>query len=248
RNSSTVFVNVTVNTAPTLNVTIVPASPTQESQLNCSFTVSDADSDTVSANVTWLNGSSAYTASDASFGPVALGTWLNNGTGAIPANTTRKGQDWTCVVTVEDGTIAVSANASTTIGNTAPTLTNTTGILPDNANTTDALSYSLMASDLDGDALTLRVNWTGDDGQLYEENLTIAAGSTPASSQSVTVNLSSTNTTPGMNITLRIMGTDGTDNSNALQAMASIRSANTPPVIDSTSPGEGFINSQENNT
>ncbi|PIZ50347.1 hypothetical protein COY28_05520, partial [Candidatus Woesearchaeota archaeon CG_4_10_14_0_2_um_filter_57_5] len=54
----------------------------------------------------------------------------------------------------------------------APTLTNTTGILPAPAYNTSSLNYTFMVTDTDGDTVTIQINWTNSTHLLYQENIT----------------------------------------------------------------------------
>ncbi|PIZ50059.1 hypothetical protein COY28_05810, partial [Candidatus Woesearchaeota archaeon CG_4_10_14_0_2_um_filter_57_5] len=122
RNSSAYNITVTSNSAPVAqSLAILPAAPTRIDQLNCSFNISDADSDPVAVNITWFNNSARVTDYDFSYSGIVLGALYNNGNGSIPANVTTKGQIWSCNLTLSDGSvIAANMSANATIQNSPP--------------------------------------------------------------------------------------------------------------------------------
>ncbi len=131
---------------------ISPGTPFTNNTLNCSWALSP---DTIAQNVTVLNGSAVYSTAyeNASLGP--LSTSL-----LIPSAATRKGEDWTCRITLSNGTASASSDATVTIRNSPPsTEGNGAGIF----NSSGADVGFLVQATEDAN-FTLDVNATDEDG------------------------------------------------------------------------------------
>ena len=121
------------NTAPVVNMnSISPVTAYTNDDLNCSFTVVDADAgDTLTANVSWYNGTSLYNTYVIS---------VTNGTPAsyiLVADKTGKGETWNCSVIAYDGKLYSGASSAVRyINNSAP---NITSYNASNATYTDTL-------------------------------------------------------------------------------------------------------------
>ena len=92
--------------APTLG--ILPAHPGPDEDLVCSIlaAASDADGDALGYTFSWEVGGVPYAATAATLFPGDT----------VPANVTVTGQQWTCLVSVTDGTTSTSASVSADVG------------------------------------------------------------------------------------------------------------------------------------
>ncbi|MBW2983311.1 hypothetical protein KY327_03325 [Candidatus Woesearchaeota archaeon] len=88
---------------------------TTKQDLICTWTGSP---DTTSQDVTWYNSSTVYSGPE----PVSF----NQNQSSIPAYTARKGENWTCEVTLDNGTDTQAHNTSIIIKNALPTAPNAT--------------------------------------------------------------------------------------------------------------------------
>lgn len=93
----------------------IDSKTTTEDKLECSWTGS---SDTTEQNVTWYNGSTIYNE------PTAVS--FSDNKSSIPPYTARKGENWTCEVTLSNGTTVQAYNDSIIIKNALPTAPNAT--------------------------------------------------------------------------------------------------------------------------
>ena len=110
-------------------------------------------------------------------------------TDILPSSATRKGQEWTILVTPSDGdAVGPSGVASLTIQNSAPSA-GTVTISPSEPLSTDELSCMVTgASDVDGDEVGLAYSWTVDDTPISATGETLdAADHTAGSFVSCTV-------------------------------------------------------------
>ncbi|MFP4524398.1 MAG: hypothetical protein ACLFO2_03760 [Candidatus Woesearchaeota archaeon] len=93
----------------------IDSKTTTEDELECAWTGSP---DTTSQNATWYNGSTVHT------GPNSIS--LSQNKSSIPSYTARKDENWTCEVTLSNGTATESLNTSVVIKNALPTAPNAT--------------------------------------------------------------------------------------------------------------------------
>jgi hypothetical protein len=78
----------------------------------------------------------------------------------VPASATARGQVWAVTVTPDDGRGSGPAgSASVTIGNAPPEITSVT-LSPSSPQTNDTLSTAVVATDPDGDSVSLSYAWT----------------------------------------------------------------------------------------
>ena len=131
-------------------VRIDPASPTPDDDLLLVVETPSVDpnGDTLVQSVRWfVDGAESVSFADAT---------------EIPASYVDSNEVWRAVVSVTDGVNApVSAEASVTVGNTAPELTSVS-ISPSSAKDNDDLTANVRADDPDGDSLTYRYVWYRD--------------------------------------------------------------------------------------
>jgi hypothetical protein len=153
-------------TGVTATVTPATASAFKTSTLDCGFTVA-GNLSIYRVNVTWLKNSAAHTA-DNQNGIVATNNTLTHtdATGDIESADLAKGDSWQCRATAyntEGDTMTVTSAASV-IQNSAPVITS-------NADTTAqtgvAYTYTVVASDPDGDSLTYSLD-------TYPTNMSIS--------------------------------------------------------------------------
>lgn len=105
-----------VNVAPTISITLSPASVTTSDDITCQANVSDTDLDTLTLDINWtVDGvetlNTQIAANDSEIHNLTLGE----------GNYT-KDQVLNCTGTVDDGTETATDHASVTVGNTAPTI------------------------------------------------------------------------------------------------------------------------------
>ncbi len=140
--------NLTIqNTLPVVTIPIINSTPANRNKTNSTlgcFNTSqfDADSDVLTVTYAWQNNSIETTFTDNYIG-------LGN---------TTKNQNWSCIVTVTDGTTSISNNSiNLTILNSPPFLNQT---IPDLvADSDSSLSVSgVNVTDVDGDSLTYYTN------------------------------------------------------------------------------------------
>lgn len=142
-------VSLTVNGWPTApGVSLSPASPTTADDLVVTLdpAAADPDGDALTTTYAWYVDGVRSGASTS---------------GRLPAAATARGETWRVVVTATDPWgAAASAEASATVGNSAPTLTGAV-ITPDPAVAGDTLACAGTGfADADGDADASTVSWT----------------------------------------------------------------------------------------
>lgn len=117
--------------------------------------------------------------------PVITVAWTRDGQSVddladaltVPASRTSAGEVWEATVGATDGRKdAVPVALSTTIENTAPTVT--VALAPDAPSTTDDLVASVEVDDIDGDELTVTWSWLVDGVKSGETGDTVAADGT----------------------------------------------------------------------
>ena len=170
---------VTVNTPPVMtNVAISPDPATVSDTLTCAHDVAtDADGDTVTGSYAWTIDGTAASGDATLSDPHA------------------RGQQVTCTATpndgIEDG--ASVASAAFTVANAQPTLASVT-LSPSNAYTDTALTVSALASDADGDAVSLQYAWSSDAGTdlSAETGPTLDGASTPGFAKNETLTVTVT--------------------------------------------------------
>jgi len=151
--------------------------------------------------------------------------WYQNGnstshTGNVLSSAhTQKGEIWSVRVTPNDGyQDGTFGEATIAIGNTAPSVDSLT-INATEATTTQTLSCSGVATDLDGDSLSEEYLWTN-------LNTGVAIGSLP------TITLQPLSVSPGDSIQCAYSADDGTDTTTSSAVIGVI---NSDPSIDSLS-------------
>lgn len=148
--SATASTTVTLsNRPPVATATLSPSSGvTRTSTLTCTGSATDADADSTSLSFAWtVNGAPVSASSSAAS--------LSTLAGAFVA-----GQLVACTVTANDGKGgAATDTAQVTVGNTAPVV-GTVSLSPTAPATNDTLTANTTTSDADGDALTVRYDWT----------------------------------------------------------------------------------------
>lgn len=176
-------------------VAIAPETPVTGDDLTAVLTAEAVDNDEVTYSYAWsVDGSPA----------------AGQESDVVPSSATAKGQQWTVVVTPNDGRVdGVTAEASVTIANTPPTAT--VAILPAAPTTLDELVVEAEGTDVDGDAVTLSWTWNRDGsavaaddgdvpaeltqrGQLWEVIVTPSDGE--AEGEPVTASVVIANTAP----------------------------------------------------
>ena len=142
-NVATVIVQ---NTPPVVsNVQVSPSNPLNDETLTCSATVVDPEGDPVTTTYQWQTGT---------------GTVLGTGTTIDLSQTSVMPTDLvTCVVSSTDTSNATgTGQASVTVSNRDPVLTQTT-IVPSPSYNDSTLTCSSVASDLDGQTVSLTYTW-----------------------------------------------------------------------------------------
>lgn len=199
-------VNLRVNGLPTEPViSLSPAAPTTLDDLVAGVSTAslDPDGDAITYTWAWLRNGVASTASASE---------------VLPASATGKGEEWTVVVTPNDGTAdGPAGRASVVILNTAPAVT-ALSFSPSAPLTDDLLTASSSSGDDDGDSVTITYAWHVDG---------VAAGSG--------VNLDgATAFAKGASITLSATPNDGEDDG-AVVTTAATKVGNTAPGAVSAS-------------
>ncbi|MBS3097697.1 hypothetical protein J4209_02770 [Candidatus Woesearchaeota archaeon] len=143
-------VNVTIagDATPTINIpTISPSPAYTNNSLDCSWTVTDPDTASVTANITWYKNRTMNRTESVS---CTAGSVCNT-TDDITSNLTSKGNVWNCTVFAYDGNSSSTNNSvAITITNSIPTVANVTINSTDNLNRTNGtLTGSFGFSDAD---------------------------------------------------------------------------------------------------
>lgn len=133
----------------------------------------------------------------------------------IPANRTKKGQEWTVEVTAQDEEVAAEpVTATVTIGNTAPTVTEVT-LSPREPSESDIITATSVVDDADDDDTTVSYQW-----RVNGADVAGATGET----------LDAANFTSGDVVTVVATANDGTDDGEGVES-AAVAIDNTPPVV-----------------
>ncbi len=148
--------NIPVSTTPA----ITPAIAYTNDDLNCTFTITDADAvDTLTANYTWYNGSTAILSAILS---------VTNGTEnsvILAAGNTTKTETWNCSVIPYDGNdYGTAKSVARTITNSLPSAP-VVDVIPNvPADTEDLVATITSAStDLDNDSINYAYQWYKND-------------------------------------------------------------------------------------
>ncbi len=168
---SSVATVIVQNTPPVVsNVQISPSNPLNDEVLTCSATVVDPEGDPVTTVYQWETGT---------------GTVLGTGTSIDLSQTSVMPTDVVnCVVSSTDTSNATgTGQASVTVANRDPVLSQT-AIVPSPAYNDSTLTCSSVASDLDGQAVTLSYAWQDSNGSIVGNtdtlDLTTLSGVQPA--------------------------------------------------------------------
>lgn len=135
--------NVTItNSAPSVDAVVLsPTAPTTQESVQCSYTVSDADGDSLDVTYSWsIDGQSQSESSDTLNGPFV------------------EGNELTCTVTADDGDDVSINSASVFVTNSAPVIASIT-LNPTSIYTQDILEAVVSASDPEGDPITYTFEW-----------------------------------------------------------------------------------------
>ncbi|MEC8425744.1 MAG: hypothetical protein VX000_18295, partial [Myxococcota bacterium] len=202
---------------PSVAVALSPSSgATRSDTLECTATTADEDGDSVVVSYSWTVDGVAETAS----GTTATASRL--------AGVFQKDQLVTCTATADDakgGT--ASAVASTTIGNTPPTVS-TPSLTPAIAYTNDTITANVTTSDDDGDSVGLSYDWMVDGVSVQTGSDNTLDGTTWFDK--------------GQDVRVTVTADDGDDTTDAASPTRTV--ANTPPAapvvaIDPADPVEG---------
>jgi len=148
--------NAPISTTPT----ITPATAYTNDDLNCTFTITDADAgDTLTANYTWYNSTTA----------IVTGTMsVTNGTEnsiILGAGNTTKTETWNCTIIPYDGNEYGTAKSATkTITNSLP-IAPVVDVIP-NVPTDDedlVATIAIASTDADNDSITYSYQWYKND-------------------------------------------------------------------------------------
>ena len=194
-------VNFTINGVPsTPLVSINPNTPTTSDGLNVSIDTPSVDPEGMSPTYTyeWQLGGQVQTAYTAS---------------SLPSSATTKGEQWTVVVTPNDGTAdGIPGTATATIGNTAPAVTSVS-VTPSIGLYNDAFVTCLGAATDPDETPSLSYEWSID-------------GATVGTSDTLLLLL--TDATPFDTLVCTVTADDGTD---VDTASASVLIENRDPII-----------------
>jgi hypothetical protein len=139
------------NEAPMLSsVSITPPNPSPQDNLQCSYSVTDADGDSVSVTFEWsMSNNILSSTTDTLSGPFQQGDTI------------------TCTVTPFDGTdYGTPVDSTVTVNNTPPTVTSLS-LSPSTVLTDDILTATGSGADADGDALSYGWDWYVDSGSGF---------------------------------------------------------------------------------
>jgi|GEM_PF-5758183 len=145
-NSSSVDFTVDVNYAPSISaLTLAPVTAYTVDDLVCNFTIVDGEQSALTAYWEWLNNSVSFLTG---FDSVSNGTSFVL---TLEAGNTTKGENWTCKIIPNDGTVnGTSQSISRIISNSIPVVTTISG-LSWAENTDQDLNLSVYFSDNDND-------------------------------------------------------------------------------------------------
>jgi len=238
-------------TRPVLNSARLNTSDTDQTNrtdedLTIYINATDQNSDTIKAHLRWFNNSAEVTP-HTSITATMTDNVLTFGD-TITSTNTSKGQNWTVMVTIDDGTLnSTPQNFSMIINTTVPTITsfviNTSSGTTNY--TTENLTLWINATDIDDDTITASVRWFNESVTLNGDT-SFATTDVTADSFTLVSTIYSPNTTKGENWTASIIVGDNTLNSSILNL--SILINNTPPAISqvvfNTSAGNSNLSTQ----
>ena len=135
------------NRAPTVSVALTPGSAGRGDTLTCTATAADDDGDVPSTSFTWTVSGGAATATTTSPTDSTLAGAFSQSDTVVCAATTTDGKGG-----------SATDSAGVTIANTAPSLTSLS-LTPSTVYTDDTLRVSLVASDADGDSVSVTYDW-----------------------------------------------------------------------------------------
>jgi len=224
--NSTVYVFTINNALPVAsNVAISPSSPITTNDLNCTWSYSDADSDSQSGTVVkWL------------INNVENSTFENLTT--IDDAYTTKSQQWKCQITPSDGTAYGAAvnSSAVTIQNSAPSVT--TNYPNGGERVSGAITVNTTAADLDGQT-DIQVVWfyySNNGGSTY----TLIGNDTTASGSVYGISWNTAGVSDGTGYRVKATANDGSANSSRASANNfSINNVNEAPTITLTAPNGG---------
>jgi hypothetical protein len=142
------------NSAPLVNsLALLPEAPRTSDSLELEYRVEDADGDPVAVELAWtVDGEE---------------TWHTEPT--IQAHATTRGETWSVVVSISDGTDGGEVGSvSALIENTPPSAPEGVAVLPTHPTTDDALVCHVEGEplDVDGEVISYAIAWLGD-GQVF---------------------------------------------------------------------------------
>ncbi len=202
---ATALVTFTVNglpTAPTVSLAPDPATTADDLRVTIDSPSVDPEGATVSYAYSWYQDGVLSSASTSS---------------VLPSSATSRGEAWRAVVTPSDATHSGAAGeASLSIGNSAPSITNVT-LTPDPASESDTLVCTPAgASDPDGDSVSFAYAWD-------------VSGADPGTSGAT---LTGTTFDRGDTVTCTVTPSDGTD-SGAAMGSNTVTIGNSAPSVAS---------------
>lgn len=139
------------NHAPVIaSISVEPASPTAATGLQASIEATDADGDDVTVSYAWQRNGQA----------------TSHASSMVPEGVLQRGESWRLRLTATDGKSEANAlSEAVVVANTAPSI-DSVSVEPDAPVVGQEVHFSLLATDVDGDALT--VTWTLPDGTALQ--------------------------------------------------------------------------------
>lgn len=222
---------------------ITPESPSESDDLNCTFNITDSDTASGTANVSWFK--------NGAYDQYEIVGWDNNtlNWSILDSGNTSAGENWSCRVVptdgFEDGTAFMSSNVSVSSGgNNAPTVSGVVISSNESTNhTREDLSCNATISDSDGDTMNVTVRW-------YRNNalfLAVAYENDYPSGTQFNATLGSRNTTYSSSWNCSIQAFDGTENSSEenSSALAIVPYATSLSVFDQEQDNESESQSSD---
>lgn len=148
-----------------INVTLAPATPYTEDNLNCSFYAEDNDSSTLNISALWIkNGVNVLNSTSSGQSANATYSFL------LLAGNTSTGENWSCTGYAIDNTSlsGTASSSNVTIRNDAPTISSMT-LIPAVAYKIDTLTCSAIISDNNTALVNATFRWY-EDGALQDTN------------------------------------------------------------------------------